>query len=29
MIITHSVKDGLVDDVPYKFVGYKDLSSYV
>ena len=24
-----AVKDGLVDDVPYKFVGYKDLSSYV
>ena len=24
-----AVKNGLVDDVPYKFVGYKDLSSYV
>ena len=24
-----AVKDGLVDDIPYKFVGYKDLSSYV
>ena len=24
-----AVKNGLVDDVPYKFVGYKELSSYV